>query len=114
VLFSEPTQLKPGTRQTAALASTIVKFLGTTLPGNESYSLIPTFCPNYASNEKITSRKHFAFHLDYYKYVDLRFEGFLVTIAAVVASRSAMSNPRPVGRMRPSRRFCAAQFRFWL
>jgi len=25
-----------------------------------------------------------------------------------------MFNPRPVGRMRPSRRFCAAQFRFQL
>jgi len=28
--------------------------------------------------------------------------------------KPAMSNSRPVGRMRPSRRFCAAQFRFSL
>jgi len=28
--------------------------------------------------------------------------------------RPAMSNPRPVGRIRPSQRFCVAQFRFFL
>jgi len=30
----------------------------------------------------------------------------------VFGSRSAMSNPWPSVRMRPSRRFCAVQFRF--
>jgi len=28
--------------------------------------------------------------------------------------KAAMSNPRPSGRVRPSRRFCAAHFRFSL
>jgi len=38
----------------------------------------------------------------------------LAALQNVKASNSAMSNPRPLGRMWPSRRFCAAQFRFSL